>query len=58
MHRNKVLVDGVTMAKSDMTMETVREMLESVDEYDGTFASAVRQGIKNAVRKHMQEQDV
>ena len=42
----------------DITMDKIHEILESVDEYDGTFASAVRQGIKNAVRKHMQEQDV
>jgi hypothetical protein len=36
----------------DITMKDVHDLLESVDEYDGTLASAVKQGIKNAVRKY------
>lgn len=30
----------------------IKETLESVDEYDGTLISAVKQGIKNTARKY------
>ena len=43
--------------KTNTTTYKAREMLESVDECDGTFASCVKQGFKNAAREYIQEHD-